>query len=198
MLKLFAFAIINASSHVQYIFFLIIVFLVATVIHKGVAVASTDLVRLSHRLIEWFLYWLLFARVHLANVATNDLFVIQLLVILFLILFDLNSTMQMNVNYLIFTFSRFQIEGSCALYSIFLAPPFFMRCVSRSSITHALTCLSSLAHQKSCFVSAPACSWDQSTNFGASTCVALSHSACQWPLAANEWFIFTKPLHLVL
>lgn len=52
MLKLFAFAIINASSHVQNIFFLIIIFLLAAVIHKGVAVASTDLVRLSHRLLH--------------------------------------------------------------------------------------------------------------------------------------------------
>jgi hypothetical protein len=81
MLKLFAFAIINASSHVQNIFFLIIIFLLAAVIHKGVAVASTDLVRLSNRLLHLKLRRLLnfyFARVHLAYVATNDLFVIQL------------------------------------------------------------------------------------------------------------------------
>ena len=58
----------------------------SAVVHEGIAAACPDLVRLAHWILDGVLSRLLLARVHRTNITSDDLFVIQLLIILIFVL----------------------------------------------------------------------------------------------------------------
>lgn len=70
----------------------------SAVVHEGIAAACPDLVRLTHWILDRVLSRLLLAGVHRTNITSNDLFVIQLLIILIFVLSCEDTTISMVNN----------------------------------------------------------------------------------------------------
>ncbi len=88
------------------IFLIVVLYLICTVIHERVRARAADLIWLPHLIETASLHGLLLTRVHLTDVRSNELFVVQFLFIVLLIRLQQYLTITDHIKMGILTFSR--------------------------------------------------------------------------------------------